>query len=89
MAPPNLSMPTPSTIREVGSWVPAHLMPQLADTENLVHMLLAPGISIGISFDKINALRTEVAGRLDGANLYGTLWRCGLPKTLQTEAVAV
>ncbi len=58
-------------------------------TEDLVHMLLSMGISTGISFDKIIALRARVAGWLDGENLYGTLWRSGLPKTLQTlEAAA-
>ncbi len=58
-------------------------------TEDLVHMLLSMGIPTGISFDKIIALRAQVAGWLEGENLYGTLWRSGLPKTLQTEAVAV
>lgn len=52
-------------------------------TEDLVHMLLSMGIPTGIQFDKIIALRAQVASWLEGENLYGTLWRSGLPKTLQ------
>lgn len=57
-------------------------------TEDLVHMLLSMGIPTGIHFDKIIALRAQVATWLAGENLYGTLWRAGLPKTLQTAEAA-
>ncbi len=52
-------------------------------TEDLAHMLLSMGIDTGIEFGKLMALRAQVAGWLQGENLYGTLWRAGLPKTLQ------
>jgi hydroxymethylglutaryl-CoA lyase len=52
-------------------------------TEDLAHMLLSMGIDTGIDFGRLMALRAQVAGWLQGENLYGTLWRAGLPKTLQ------
>lgn len=52
-------------------------------TEDLAHMLLSMGVGTGIDFGKLMALRAQVAAWLEGENLYGTLWRAGLPKTLQ------
>ncbi len=54
-------------------------------TEDLAHMLLSMGIKTGIDFDKLMALRAQVAGWLQGETLHGTLWRAGLPKTLQAS----
>jgi hydroxymethylglutaryl-CoA lyase len=52
-------------------------------TEDLAHMLLSMGIASGIDFDRLMALRAQVAGWLQGETLHGTLWRAGLPKTLK------
>ena len=58
-------------------------------TEDLAHMLLSMGISTGLDFDRLMALRGQVAAWLPGETLHGTLWRAGLPKTLKTsQAVA-
>ena len=58
-------------------------------TEDLAHMLLSMGISTGLDFDRLMALRRQVAAWLPGETLHGTLWRAGLPKTLKTsQAVA-
>ena len=54
-------------------------------TEDLAHLLLSMGIDTGIDFDKLMALRVQVAQWLDGETLHGTLWRAGLPKTLQSQ----
>ena len=58
-------------------------------TEDLAHMLLSMGISTSLDFDRLMALRRQVAAWLPGETLHGTLWRAGLPKTLKTsQAVA-
>jgi hydroxymethylglutaryl-CoA lyase len=51
-------------------------------SEDLAHMLLSMRIETGIDFNKLMALRAQVAGWLQGETLHGTLWRAGLPKTL-------
>jgi hydroxymethylglutaryl-CoA lyase len=55
-------------------------------TEDLAYMLASMGIETGIDFDKLIALRTRVAGWLEGETLHGTLWRAGLPKTMRLSA---
>ena len=57
-------------------------------SEDLAYMFASMGISTGIDFDKLMALRAQVAGWLDGETLHGTLWRAGLPKTMRTAATA-
>jgi len=52
-------------------------------TEDVVYMFASMGVSTGQDFDKLIALRTKVAGWLEGESLYGTLWRAGLPKTMR------
>jgi hydroxymethylglutaryl-CoA lyase len=54
-----------------------------ASTEDLAYMLASMGIDTGIEIAKLLALREKVAGWLDGETLHGTLWRAGLPKTLE------
>ncbi len=51
-------------------------------SEDLAYMFASMGIATGIDFDKLMALRTQVAGWLEGETLHGTLWRAGLPKTM-------
>ncbi|WP_457278579.1 hydroxymethylglutaryl-CoA lyase [Polaromonas sp. P5_D5] len=55
-------------------------------TEDLAYMLASMGIETGIDFDKLMALRTRVAGWLEGETLHGTLWRAGLPKSMRASA---
>lgn len=57
-------------------------------TEDLAYMLASMDIETGIDFDKLMALRTRVAGWLEGETLHGTLWRAGLPKTMRASAAS-
>lgn len=57
-------------------------------TEDLAYMLASMGIETGIDFDKLMALRTRVAGWLEGETLHGALWRAGLPKTMRLSAAS-
>lgn len=52
-------------------------------SEDLAYMFASMGIKTGIDFDKLMALRGQVAGWLEGESLHGTLWRAGLPKTMR------
>lgn len=52
-------------------------------TEDLAYMLRSMGIETGLDIGALLALRQLVAGWLQGEQLHGTLWRAGLPKTLQ------
>jgi hydroxymethylglutaryl-CoA lyase len=55
-------------------------------TEDLVYMFASMGIETGINFEALMALRKKVADWLNGETLHGTLWRAGLPKTMQAGA---
>ena len=57
-------------------------------SEDLAYMFASMGIETGIDFDKLMALRGQVAGWLEGETLHGTLWRAGLPKTMRPAQVA-
>jgi len=57
-------------------------------SEDLAYMFASMGIETGIDFDRLMALRSEVAGWLQGETLHGTLWRAGLPKTMLTRMAA-
>ncbi len=59
-----------------------------ASTEDLAYMLASMGIDTGIDIDKLLSLRGRVAGWLQGEQTHGTLWRAGLPKTMQGSTVA-
>jgi hydroxymethylglutaryl-CoA lyase len=52
-------------------------------TEDLAYLLMSMGLETGIRFQDLMALRAQVAQWLDGETLHGTLWRAGLPITLQ------
>ena len=52
-------------------------------TEDLAYLLRSMGIDTGVDIDALLALRERVAGWLQGETLHGTLWRAGLPRTLQ------
>jgi hydroxymethylglutaryl-CoA lyase len=53
-----------------------------AATEDLAFMLQACGVHTGIDIEALLALRHQVAGWLEGEATHGTLWRAGLPRTL-------
>ncbi len=55
-------------------------------TEDLAYMLRSMGVGTGLDVEALLALRQQVAQWLEGEALYGTLWRAGLPKTLQGTA---
>jgi hydroxymethylglutaryl-CoA lyase len=57
-------------------------------TEDVAYLFASMGVSTGIEFDRLLALRRQVAGWLDGETLHGSLWRAGLPKTIERARVA-
>ena len=57
-------------------------------TEDLVYMLHSMGVATGQDFDKLLALRAQVAQWLEGETLHGVLWRAGLPQTMRNTAHA-
>ena len=54
-------------------------------TEDLAYLFASMGIETGIDFDKLMALRTQVAQWLAGECLHGAIAQAGLPKTLRTS----
>jgi hydroxymethylglutaryl-CoA lyase len=57
-------------------------------TEDLTYMLHSMGIETGLDFDKLLALRAKVAKWLEGEPTHGTIWKTGLPRTMQEAAHA-
>ena len=57
-------------------------------TEDVAYLLASMGISTGLDFDALIALRAKLANWLEGEQLHGTIWRAGLPKSMQREKVA-
>ncbi len=57
-------------------------------TEDLAYMLGSMGITTGLDFDALIALRKQLAGWLANETLHGSLWRAGLPKTM-TQKVSM
>ena len=55
-------------------------------TEDLTYMLHSMGIATGLDFDRLLALRAKVAQWLEGEATHGTIWKTGLPRTMQKEA---
>lgn len=56
-------------------------------TEDLAYLFASMGIDTGIDFDKLMALRAQVAQWLAGECLHGSIAQAGLPKTLRTPEV--
>jgi len=54
-------------------------------TEDLAYLMASMGIDTGIDFDKLMALRAQVAQWLAGESLHGSIAQAGLPKTLRPE----
>ena len=57
-------------------------------TEDLAYMLQSMGFDTGLDLAALLRLRAEVATLLQGETLQGTLWRAGIPRTLQTPHLA-
>jgi hydroxymethylglutaryl-CoA lyase len=55
-------------------------------TEDLAYMLASMGVDTGLDFDKLIALRANIARWLEGETLHGTVWRAGLPRTMRPTA---
>ena len=55
-------------------------------TEDVAYLFASMGVATGVDIDALLALRKRVAQWLEGETLHGTIWRAGLPKTM--EAVA-
>jgi hydroxymethylglutaryl-CoA lyase len=51
-------------------------------TEDLAYLFASMGVPTGLDFEALIALRGQIAQWLDGAPLYGAIWRAGLPRTL-------
>jgi hydroxymethylglutaryl-CoA lyase len=51
-------------------------------TEDVAYLFASMGQPTGIDFECLLALRSRVAGWLDGETLHGTIARAGLPKTM-------
>jgi hydroxymethylglutaryl-CoA lyase len=56
-------------------------------TEDVAYLFASMGVATGIDFDQLLALRHKVAGWLDGETLHGSVWRAGLPKTIEHARV--
>ena len=54
-------------------------------TEDLAYLFASMGIETGVDFDKLMALRAQVAQWLAGECLHGSIAQAGLPKTLRTQ----
>ena len=55
-------------------------------TEDLAYLFASMGVPTGLDFKALIALRAQVAPWLEGETLHGTLWRAGLPRTMQEPA---
>lgn len=54
-------------------------------TEDAAYLFASMGVPTGLHFERLMALRGQVAQWLDGETLHGTLWRAGLPRTMTTQ----
>lgn len=52
-----------------------------ATTEDVAFLLESMGVDTGLDLPALLALRTQVAGWIEGEPTHGTLWRAGLPRT--------
>lgn len=52
-------------------------------TEDVAYLFASMGVPTGLNFDALISLRAEVARWLEGETLHGSVWRAGLPKTMQ------
>lgn len=52
-------------------------------TEDVAYLFESMGVTTGLDFDALIALRAKVAQWLEGEALHGSIWRAGLPKTMR------
>ena len=55
-------------------------------TEDVAWLFASMGISTGLDFDALMALRHRIPEWTQGAALHGAIWRAGLPSTLKAQA---
>jgi hydroxymethylglutaryl-CoA lyase len=55
-------------------------------TEDVAYLFASMGVSTGLDFDALIALRGRVGQWLEGEPLHGHVWRAGLPKTMKEAA---
>ena len=55
-------------------------------TEDVAYLFASMGVATGVDIDALLALRKRVAQWLEGETLHGSVWRSGLPKTMQVVA---
>lgn len=55
-------------------------------TEDVVYLFRSMGETTGQDLERLLALRAKIAGWLAGETLHGTLWRAGLPKTMEVDS---
>jgi hydroxymethylglutaryl-CoA lyase len=55
-------------------------------TEDVAYLFASMGVATGLQFERLIALRSQLANWLEGETLHGSLWRAGLPKTRKLAA---
>jgi hydroxymethylglutaryl-CoA lyase len=55
-------------------------------TEDVAWLFASMGVSTGLDFGSLMALRQRVGAWIQGEPLHGAIWRAGLPRTLKEEA---
>ena len=55
-------------------------------TEDVAYLFASMGVATGLQFERLIALRSQLARWLEGETLHGSLWRAGLPKTMKLAA---
>ena len=55
-------------------------------TEDLAYLFASMGIATGVDFERLLALRAQVAGWLAGEPLHGSIARAGLPRTMRSRS---
>lgn len=55
-------------------------------TEDVAYLFASMGVATGVDIAALLALRARVAQWLEGETLHGTLWRAGLPRTMEVAA---
>jgi hydroxymethylglutaryl-CoA lyase len=51
-------------------------------TEDLAYLFASMGVSTGLDFERLLALRSRIGQWLEGEALHGAIWRAGLPKSM-------
>ncbi len=57
-------------------------------TEDLTYLFASMGIATGIDFERLMALRQQLASWLAGERLHGSIAQAGLPRTMRSPSPA-